>query len=369
MARSSTTISFRATRERYVWPDAAINIWIIIMLATAGVLIGVFAAFINIQNHFRVSVPWIFPFGITVGGLTILFIVFLLVLISIRRLLPSVILVFSFLLFALYLTGLVETAIQLFSSSSNVNSNCQNYVLGSPVYGQTLNTLAWLEQQGICQSWFSKNWVVIRAGDPKKDFSVHRDILTARSPYFRAMFSKPFAEAKTGVVNLIRDESSVVHAYLHYVYHNTILFDPSGTDIEDNDWFPPIKLWLFGDKYQDVDYADRVMDAIIHRTRDMDENGASSFPIREATKLVYENTVSASCPLRRIIVAQHMKYGRPEWYDDEDWDITDSAFLLELAKAFFRKRMGTAPADPDNVHDTCAYHLHADGQCYKDKQS
>ena len=73
-----------------------------------------------------------------------------------------VIIVFSFILFALYLTGLVETAIQLFSSNSNVNSNCQNYVLNQPVYGQTLNTLAWLEQQGICQSWYAafSFWII-----------------------------------------------------------------------------------------------------------------------------------------------------------------------------------------------------------------
>ena len=58
MARSSTTIEYRTRRERYIWPDAAINIWVIIMLATAGVLIGVFASFINVQNHFQAGTPW-----------------------------------------------------------------------------------------------------------------------------------------------------------------------------------------------------------------------------------------------------------------------------------------------------------------------
>ena len=86
----------------------------------------------------------------------------MLALIATRRLLPLVVIVFSVILFALYLTGLIETAIQLFSSSSNVNSNCQNYVIGQPVYGQTLNTLAWLEQQSICQSWYAvfSFWII-----------------------------------------------------------------------------------------------------------------------------------------------------------------------------------------------------------------
>lgn len=94
----------------------------------------------------------IFPFGITVGALTVLFILLLLGLIATRRLLPFIVILLSFVLFALYLTGLIETAIQLFGPDGNVNGNCQTYVIGQPVSGRSLNTLAWLEQQSICES-------------------------------------------------------------------------------------------------------------------------------------------------------------------------------------------------------------------------
>lgn len=77
------------------------------------------------------------------------------ILIARRALLPFLILIFSFILFALYLTGVIETAIQLFQSSSNVNASCQNYIIGQPVYGEPLPTLAWLEQNSICQSWYA----------------------------------------------------------------------------------------------------------------------------------------------------------------------------------------------------------------------
>lgn len=58
MPRSSTTIEVIRRREKYEWPSPAINLWWIIMLATGGVLIGVFAQFVNIQNHFNVGIPW-----------------------------------------------------------------------------------------------------------------------------------------------------------------------------------------------------------------------------------------------------------------------------------------------------------------------
>ena len=59
--------------------------------------------------------------------------------------------VLSFVLFALYLTGIIGTAIQLFGSDGNVNSNCQNYIIGQPISGRSVNTLAWLEQETICE--------------------------------------------------------------------------------------------------------------------------------------------------------------------------------------------------------------------------
>ena len=93
----------------------------------------------------------LFPFGVTVGCLTVLFIVILGVLSSSDSLTPGICMVFSFILFVLYLTGLIETGIQLFGNG-NVSSNCQNYVFNNKVTGVSVNTLAWLQQQNICQS-------------------------------------------------------------------------------------------------------------------------------------------------------------------------------------------------------------------------
>lgn len=95
----------------------------------------------------------IMPFGISVGSLTVIFIWILIILIYQRRLLPGVVMIGSFILLVLYLTGLIETAIQLFGPDGDINGNCQRYVYDNPQNDLSLNTLAWLQQNSICQSW------------------------------------------------------------------------------------------------------------------------------------------------------------------------------------------------------------------------
>ncbi|CAK3968353.1 hypothetical protein CBER1_02509 [Lecanosticta acicola] len=154
MARSSMTRERVIVRQSYYWPDWQLNVWIIIMLATGGVLVGIFASFVQIQNQLgKLGIPWIMPFGITVGSLTLVFILLMLLLILQRRLLPGILIIGAFILLVLYITGLIETAIQLFGPQGDIASKCQTFVFDSPSKDLSINTLAWLEQNSICQSW------------------------------------------------------------------------------------------------------------------------------------------------------------------------------------------------------------------------
>ncbi|MCJ1485603.1 hypothetical protein MMC06_005778 [Schaereria dolodes] len=139
-------------RRKYHWPEAQLNVWIIIMLAAAATDLGVFANFMNVQQALKLGVPWLFPYEVTVSALAILFICLMLGLISQRMLLPGIVIIGSFILFVLWLTGLIETSIMLFGPVGSVNGNCNVYVLNQTP-GANLNTLAYLEQKNICQSW------------------------------------------------------------------------------------------------------------------------------------------------------------------------------------------------------------------------
>lgn len=149
----ATEIIYRETRRRYRWPEVQLNLWILLILAAAATDLGIFAWFITVQEQMRVGIPWLFPYTITVAGLTLLFLLLMLILASRRLLIPGIILLGSFILFALWLTALIETAIQLYGPAGDVNSNCSIYVTDQVYKGVSVETLAWLTQNNICNCW------------------------------------------------------------------------------------------------------------------------------------------------------------------------------------------------------------------------
>ena len=96
--------------------------------------------------------PRLFTFTIVTASLTLLFLLLILILASRRQLIPGIILLGSFILFVLWLTALIETAIQLYGAG-NVNGNCQLYVSNQVYEGVSVETLAWLTQNNICNCW------------------------------------------------------------------------------------------------------------------------------------------------------------------------------------------------------------------------
>jgi hypothetical protein len=138
------------------------------MLATAGLILGVNAQFMQIQDRMGLGVPWyvsyhrhpqdntanntfrIMPYGVTVGALAIFFIIIEIVFISQRKLLPGTMMMLSFILLVLFIAGVIGTAIQLFAGP-NINNLCNEYVFNSDVAGANRDTLAFLQQRNICE--------------------------------------------------------------------------------------------------------------------------------------------------------------------------------------------------------------------------
>lgn len=66
MARTTTTDSGSLVFERrvatrihkYHWPAVQLNVWMLVMLAAASLVIGVFATFIYQQEILGLSIPW-----------------------------------------------------------------------------------------------------------------------------------------------------------------------------------------------------------------------------------------------------------------------------------------------------------------------
>ena len=89
---------------------------------------------------------------VTVSTLGVAFIFVVVGLIARHFLLPGILILGSFILFVLWLTGLVETSLQLYGVSGNVNDNCQIYVVENQARGNDINTMAWIMQSTLCES-------------------------------------------------------------------------------------------------------------------------------------------------------------------------------------------------------------------------
>ncbi|KNG86084.1 hypothetical protein ANOM_006244 [Aspergillus nomiae NRRL 13137] len=140
-------------RRRYHWPELQLNVWILIVLSSSAICMGIFAWLMSVQSEMRLGTPWLFPFMVVSGALGIFFIVLILILAAQRFLLPGIILLGSFILFVLWLTGLIETSLQLYGVVANVNDNCQIYIVDNRAGGNNMQTLAWLTQKTICDCW------------------------------------------------------------------------------------------------------------------------------------------------------------------------------------------------------------------------
>jgi len=149
---TETEVVVQRVRTRYHWPPWQLNFWILIMLVGSGTILGVNASFVTVQNQLLVGIPWYFSYWIATAALAIVFLLVMLWLISQRQLLPGIVIMGSFILFILWLVGLIVYSIELWGPNG-VSSNCSLYVNGANSKGANVNTLAWLEQSSICQSW------------------------------------------------------------------------------------------------------------------------------------------------------------------------------------------------------------------------
>jgi hypothetical protein len=57
----------------------------------------------------------------------------------------------SFILFVLWMVGLIVISIELWGPTGSVNGNCNLYVTSGQSSGPNTNALAWLEQHSICE--------------------------------------------------------------------------------------------------------------------------------------------------------------------------------------------------------------------------
>lgn len=86
--------------------------------------------------------------------ITIIFVCAVVALYYVHLLLPIVVMIGSFIMFVLWITGLVKESIELWGPLGSINDNCVRYVYNDDRWGGgNLYTLARIQQEGVCNLW------------------------------------------------------------------------------------------------------------------------------------------------------------------------------------------------------------------------
>ena len=91
---------------------------------------------------------------ITVTSLTIAVVLILVSLYYIGLLLPLPVALAAFVMFTLWLTGLIKSSIELWGPLGSINDNCVRFVYQPGFWGgKSIDTIARIQQEGMCNLW------------------------------------------------------------------------------------------------------------------------------------------------------------------------------------------------------------------------
>jgi hypothetical protein len=122
--------------------------------------------------------------------------------------------------------------------------------------------------------------------------------------------------------------------------------------------------FIFGEKVQDGDFKDAVIDALFASVSTLGKDDKYWYPANKKADLVYKGTPPES-PLRRLLVDMHVHHSRHDWYDETE----NVDFLADLVRGLLNVRDLSHASDPTRQNiSSCIYHHHGDDvQCYSEK--
>lgn len=117
-----------------------------------------------------------------------------------------------------------------------------------------------------CHRQLGSEFVRIEVGSDlnKKEFLIHKKLLSVKAPVFGKMFNGGFKEAETNCATLPKDDLKAFKSFVEWLYRETIrtirLDVPEDDDSQSSEMF---KLYLFASKYLLIELADRSLTGYI----------------------------------------------------------------------------------------------------------
>lgn len=194
---------------------------------------------------------------------------------------------------------------------------------------------------------------------------MHKDLICYKSPYFSLAVKDHWKEGREGRVPLPDDDPAAFALYIQWIYRGRICSSQDMGETEGNreEMNLLIEAFVLGEKLQDRDFRDAVIDSLIQAVDTPDAQNKKWYPPPATVDRAYRATPESS-PLRRLLVDMYYFHGRPEWLDEA----SNAEFVRDLARIFLQGRTDNVTrADRTTAKLAgCSYHCHgAENACYK----
>jgi hypothetical protein len=217
----------------------------------------------------------------------------------------------------------------------------------------------------------------LAVGEEGVEYKVHETLLSERSEFFASASKAEWKEGQEHRVPLPDDTPSIVDLYIQWTYSGKILsrktpVEEEGADEQERKNESAFDLliggFVFGEKIQDGNFKDAVLDALVHTVTTPNEKGVCWYPTKSWVDQAYMGTPEGS-PIRRLLVDMYTYHGKADWLDGQK----NVDFLADLAGCLLTKRRNNQqqqqqqePSGPEV--NGCKYHHHGEeGGCYSDK--
>ena len=200
--------------------------------------------------------------------------------------------------------------------------------------------------------------VVVGKGEIKREFRLHKGLLSYHSSYFQEVLNSRCAEGLYGVVHLPEDDVEVFQAFYYWLYTRK-LFDlhagrayVSKTDTTNIGWMLICKIFVFGDARGIPGLKNAAVDLIIAKFIQ-----TWAFPI-EIVRFVFDNTQESS-PLRKLLVDMALESGDLDRIRQYRGYFTKD-FLVDMVVTMQKSNRAASVTSKEQwaARSPCIYHDH-----------
>lgn len=203
--------------------------------------------------------------------------------------------------------------------------------------------------------------VIVGKGEIKREFCLHKGLLSYHSSYFQAALNSRCAEGLYGVVHLPEDDVEVFQAFYYWLYTRK-LFDlhagrayASKTDTTNIEWMLICKIFVFGDARGIPGLKNAAVDLTVAKFVQM-----WAFPI-ETVRFVFDNTQESS-PLRKLLVDMALESGDLDQMRQYRGYFTKD-FLVDMVVTTQKSNRVASVTSKEQwaARNLCIYHDHTNG--------